>query len=166
MENQNPESPVPQEPASQAAPSDLPSTEPVAPSPTADLSAQTPPPTTTPQPAPAGGITEQQWILFLNLSALAGFVVPSMGHILGPLIIWLVKKAESPAIDAAGRAVLNFQISWTIWMIASVVLAFVGSCLVVPMFLPVAVGIAWLVFVIIGSMKASSGEPYRTIKML
>ncbi len=122
-----------------------------------------------PQPPAPGGITEQQWILFLNLSALAGFVIPSMGHILGPLIIWLVKKPESAAIDAAGRAVLNFQISWTFWMVASVILAFVGSCLIVPIVLPVAVGIAWLVFVIIGSVKVSNGEPYTfplTIKML
>jgi len=120
------------------------------------------------QPAP-GGITEQQWILFLNISALAGFVIPSMGHILGPLIIWLVKKPESAAIDAAGRAVLNFQISWTFWMVASVILAVVGSCLIVPIVLPFAVGIAWLVFVIIGSVKASNGEAYAfplTIKML
>ncbi|MEI6277819.1 MAG: DUF4870 domain-containing protein [Verrucomicrobiae bacterium] len=120
------------------------------------------------QPAP-GGITEQQWILFLNLSALAGLVIPSLGHILGPLIIWLVKKPESAAIDAAGRNVLNFQISWTIWMVVSVVLAAFGSCLVVPIILPFAAGIAWLVFVIIGSVKASNGEAYTfplTIKML
>ena len=123
---------------------------------------------TSPQPA-SGGITEQQWILFLNLSALAGIIIPSLGHILGPLIIWLVKKPESPAIDAAGRAVLNFQISWTIWMFASVILAAAGSCLVVPIILPFGVVIAWLVFVIMGSIKASNGEPYTfplTIKML
>ena len=120
-------------------------------------------------PAASGGITEQQWIVFLNISALAGFVVPSIGHILGPLIIWLVKKPESPAIDAAGRNVLNFQISWTIWMVASVVIAAVGSCLVIPIVLPFAVGIAWIVFVILGTIKASNGEPYTfplTIKML
>lgn len=133
-----------------------------------------PPQEPTPQiPAPQeptpGGITEKQWIVFLNVSALAGLFIPSLGHILGPLIIWLVKKPESAAIDAAGRAVLNFQISWTIWMVASVILAFVGSCLVVPIVLPFAVGIAWIVFVIIGSVKASNGEPYTfplTIKML
>lgn len=127
------------------------------------------PPSPAPQQPAPGGITEQQWILFLNLSALAGLVIPALGHILGPLIIWLVKKPESAAIDAAGRNVLNFQISWTIWMVASVVLAAVGSCLVVPIFLPFAVGIAWLVFVIIGSIKASNGEAYTfplTIKML
>ena len=130
-------------------------------------------PAETPAPAPLApppvGITEQQWIVFLNISALAGFVLPSLGHIIGPLVIWLVKKPESAAIDAAGRNVLNFQISWTIWMIVAVVIAAVGSCLVVPIILPVAVGIAWLVFVILGTLKASNGEPYTfplTIKML
>lgn len=120
------------------------------------------------QPTP-GGITEQQWILFLNLSALAGLVIPALGHIVGPLVIWLIKKPDSSAIDAAGRNVLNFQISWTIWMVVSAVLAAFGSCLVVPIILPVGVFIAWLVFVIIGSIKASNGEAYTfplTIKML
>ena len=96
-------------------------------------------------------------------------VIPSLGHILGPLIIWLVKKPESPAIDAAGRNVLNFQISWTIWMFVSIIVAFVGSCLIVPIIIPFALGIAWIVFVILGAMKASNGEAYQfplTIKML
>lgn len=132
----------------------------------------TPQPPAAPAPQPstaAGGITEQQWIVFLNVSALAGMVIPSLGHILGPLIIWLVKKPESAAIDAAGRNVLNFQISWTIWMVVSIILAAFGSCLVVPIILPFAVAIAWLVFVILGTIKASKGETYAfplTIKML
>lgn len=137
---------------------------------------ETPPPDSNPAPTPVppqqpapGGITEQQWLVFLHLSAFAGMVVPSLGHILGPLIIWLVKKPESPAIDAAGRNVLNFQISWTIWMFVSIIVAFAGSCLIVPIVLPVALGIAWVVFVILGAMKASNGETYKfpmTIKML
>ena len=148
MENPNPDSSSPQEPAPQQQPAPL-----------------TPPPT----PAPGGGITDQQWILFLNLSALAGLVIPSVGHVLGPLVIWLVKKQDSAAIDTAGRAVLNFQISWSIWMLVSVVIAAVGSCLVVPVFLPIAVFIAWIVIVIMGSIKASNSEPYTfplTIKIL
>jgi len=54
-------------------------------------------------------------------------------------------------------------------MIASIVLATAGSCLVVPIFLPFGVFIAWLVIVIMGSIKASNGEAYTfpmTIKML
>ncbi len=133
---------------------------------------ETPPPDSNPTPAPQpapGGINEQQWIVFLHLSAFAGMVIPSLGHILGPLIIWLVKKPESPAIDAAGRDVLNFQISWTIWMFVSIIVAFAGSCLIVPIVIPFALGIAWVVFVILGAVKASNGETYKfplTLKML
>lgn len=96
-------------------------------------------------------------------------ILPSLGHILGPLIIWLVKKPESPAIDAAGRNVLNFQISWTIWMFVAVVVGFAGSCLVIPLVIPVGFLIAWVVFVILGAVKASNGETFEfplTIKML
>ena len=158
MENPNPD-PLRQQEADQRPPT---------PQPPAQPPVQPPVQPPAPQPAP-GSISEKQWILFLNLSALAGFVVPSLGHILGPLIIWLVKKEESPAIDAAGRDVLNFQISWTIWIFASIVAAAFGSCLVVPIFLPFAAVIAWLVIVIIGSVKASNGEAYTfplTIKIL
>lgn len=130
------------------------------------------PPSVPPEPAtppPTSEISEQQWIVFLNVSALAGLIVPPVGHILGPLIIWLVKKPGSPAIDAAGRNVLNFQISWTIWMILSGVIAVIGSCLIIPIIVPFAVLIAWLVFVVLGTVKASNGESYAfplTIKML
>ena len=128
----------------------------------------TPPPTPAPLPPQqpvSGSVSDQQWIVFLHLSALAGFVIPSLGHILGPLIIWLVKKPENAAIDAAGRNVLNFQISWTIWMVVSFLT--IWACVGVVLF--PAVVVAWLILVIIGAMKASNGETYQfplTIKML
>ena len=113
----------------------------------------------------AASVSDQQWIVFLHLSAFAGLVLPSFGHILGPLIIWLVKKPESPAIDAAGRNVLNFQISWTIYaFIAGFSIFFCIGAILFP-----AVLVAWLIFTIIGAVKASNGETYQfplTIKML
>jgi hypothetical protein len=124
-----------------------------------------PPAPLPPQPPGPGGISEQQWIVFLHLSAFAGILLPSFGHILGPLVIWLIKKPESPAIDAAGRNVLNYQISWTIWMVA----AFLTIWACVGAILFPAVVVAWLVFTIIGAVKASNGETYKfplTIKML
>ena len=124
----------------------------------------TPAPLPPPQPSP-GGISDQQWIVFLHLSAFAGIVLPTFGHILGPLIIWLIKKPESPAIDAAGRNVLNFQISWTIYgVIAGLSLFFCVGAFLLP-----AVVIAWVIFTILGAVKASNGETYAfplTIKML
>ncbi len=70
-----------------------------------------PSPAPVPPPASGGDPAERQWIVILNLSGLAGIFFPSFGNILGHLIIWLVKRPESAAIDAAGRNVLNFQIS-------------------------------------------------------
>ncbi|GAB4178119.1 MAG: DUF4870 domain-containing protein [Terrimicrobiaceae bacterium] len=129
---------------------------------------ETPPPTPPSEPSqpapelptPPSSPADRQWAAILHLSALVGFIIP-FGNILGPLVVWLVKKTEMPAIDPVGKAVMNFQISWTIWMVASAVVAFVGSCLVIPLVLPLIVGIALLVLTIIGGIKASNGETYR-----
>ncbi|MDX2082293.1 MAG: DUF4870 domain-containing protein [Terrimicrobiaceae bacterium] len=110
----------------------------------------------------------RQWILATHLTALVGLVVP-LGNLIGPLIVWLLKKQQFPAVDTVGRQVLNFQISWSIWMVVSIIIAFVGSCLVIPIILPVVAWIAWLVLLIIGAVKASNGETYTfplTIKFL
>jgi uncharacterized protein len=117
---------------------------------------------------PAGGVDEKQWKVILHLSALCGVIVPA-GNIIAPLAIWLIKKPEMPGLDAEGKNVLNFQISVLIYMIAAVVLAMVGSCLIIPIILPIVVGIFWLVVTIIGGVKTSNGESYAfplTIKML
>jgi uncharacterized Tic20 family protein len=87
------------------------------------------------------------------------------GNILGPLIIWLVKKPEMPGLDTVGRTVLNFQISWTIYAI----IAGLSIWLCIGVVLVPAVLIAWLVFLILGAVKTSNGEPYQfplTIKFL
>lgn len=117
------------------------------------------PPAPAPPPPPSDSELKK-WTVILTLSPLAGAIIP-FGHLIAPLVIWLVKKTELPGLDPIGRANLNYQISWTIWMLIAVVLAVVGSCLILPMALPMAVGIAWLVITIISAMKASNGEDYK-----
>lgn len=119
------------------------------------------PPCPPPLPPDGNDASARQWITVLHLSALAGLVIVGFGHILGPLIIWLLKKNEVPGLDAAGRSVLNFQISWSLWFFLSGVVAMVGSCLVVPLALPVGTFITWLAFVINGAIKASNGVSYN-----
>lgn len=99
--------------------------------------------------------------MILHLSALSTFIIP-FGNIIGPVVIWQIKKSELPAIEAIGKAAVNFQISYTIYMIASVVVASVLSCLIplLPMLLPFAVFAAWIAFTIIAGIKANSGETY------
>ncbi len=112
-----------------------------------------------PPPLPTNGndVSARQWAVILHLSALAGLVIVGFGHVLGPLVIWLLKKNDLPSLDAVGKNVLNFQISWSIWFLVSGVVAAFGSCLIVPLALPVGTFIAWLAFVINGAIKASNG---------
>ena len=65
------------------------------------------------------------WTVLCHATALAGFFVPWAGHILGPLIVWLAKRGDSPEIDGHGKESLNFQISMLIYSLVAGVLCLV-----------------------------------------
>lgn len=95
--------------------------------------------------------------MLCHASALVGFFVPWAGHILGPLIVWLAKRGDSPEIDAHGKESLNFQISMLIYSLIAGVL-----CLVLIGFVLLGIlHILNLVLVIIASIQASEGKLYR-----
>lgn len=74
-----------------------------------------------------------------------------------PLILWLVKRQQFPFVNRSGREALNFQISMHLYMIVSAILMFV---LIGFVLLPI-VAVCWLVFTVIGAVRASNGEDYR-----
>jgi len=107
---------------------------------------------------------ERQWGMLAHLSALGTFVIP-FGHIVGPLIVYLVKKDEYEFVNDQGKEVLNFQITWSLIFIVSAILILVG----IGILLLIGFGIAWLVLVIVGTVAANNGQYYRypfTIKFL
>ena len=65
---------------------------------------------------------EKTWGMLCHLLALTGLVIP-IGVIVGPLIMWLVKKDESEFVDYHGKESLNFQIT----MMIGVVIGFITS---------------------------------------
>lgn len=99
---------------------------------------------------------ERTWAMFCHLSAFAGCIIP-FGNIIGPLIVYSVKRQEYPLVEDQGKEVLNFQITLSVAMIISLVLALA----VIGIFLAIAVGIVGLVFTVIGALKANNGEYYR-----
>jgi uncharacterized protein len=105
------------------------------------------------------------WNVLCHATALAGFFVPWAGHILGPLIVWLAKRSDSPEIDENGKESLNFQISMLIYNVIAGVL-----CLVLIGFILLAIlHILNLVLVIVASIQASEGKLYRypmTIRLI
>ncbi len=111
-----------------------------------------------PHPPPFGELTSEEKTLGMlcHLLAFCGYVVP-FGNILGPLIIWLVKKDSSPFVDDQGKESLNFQITVLIAIIICIPLLFIciGGILMG------GIVIAELILVIIASVNAASGTPFR-----
>lgn len=81
----------------------------------------------------------------------------ALAHILVPLVIWMLKRAESPCIDATGKEVLNFQISYSIYLALSLISWL--FCIGVP--ITIGLGILWLVLTVIAAIKTSNGENYH-----
>ena len=124
---------------------------------------QPPPPTTPASPPPNPESQARMWNMLCHLSALAGFIIP-FGNILGPLLIWQIKKNEFPSVEIHGKAALNFQITVTIAALAGVAVAVVLSffCVGYLLFpLVMLIGLAGLVFAVIAGIKANNGEDYK-----
>jgi len=100
---------------------------------------------------------ERTFGMLCHLIAFAGFVVPIIGSILGPLVVWLVKKDEMPFVDDQGKESINFQITVFIGFVLSFILMFVF----IGFFLMIALAIFDLVMVIIAAMQANEGVRYR-----
>jgi uncharacterized Tic20 family protein len=93
------------------------------------------------------------------------FLLPSLGQILAPLILWLIKRPDSPYLDRVGKEVLNFQISYTIYALIAGALCFV----IIGCFLLPVLFIGWVVLIVMAAVKTSNGEDYQypfTIRLL
>lgn len=88
-------------------------------------------------------------------AALYGISIPF--PVLGPLVIWLIKKDESSFIDYHGKEYFNFLISYFIYTVISGILTIV----IIGIFLLWVIGIMAIVFTIVAAIKAYEGEKYQ-----
>jgi len=100
---------------------------------------------------------ERQWAMFAHLSALLGLVVWAAGILLGPLIVWLIKRDTLPFVNDQGKEALNFQI--TVFLAGIVCTALIFVLIGIPLL--AALAIFDLVFLIIAAVKANEGVAYR-----
>lgn len=93
----------------------------------------------------------------VHLTALIAWVGVPLGHIIGPLVIWLTQKDKSEFIDKHGKESLNFQLSITLYSLIALVLSivFIGILLLIAIF------VMHLTLSIIAAMRANEGEYYR-----
>ena len=124
----------------------------------------TPAETTPPAETPAGSMSknEQTMGMLCHLTALAAFLIPGVGHVfgghlIGPLIVWMIKRNEMPFVESQGKESLNFQISITIYGILASILIIV----LIGFVLLAAVAIFNVVCVIMASIETANGKPYR-----
>lgn len=141
----------------------------------------------------------QKWAMWCHLSALAwmppalfGITIPLI-NLVGPFVLWWLKKDDNDFVNVEGKESLNFQISMSLYSILGLIIfSLLGliSLLVVarvsldtnqkPQLLPggielwqrgalILFGILQLILVMIAGVKANKGEFYRyplTIRFL
>jgi uncharacterized protein len=98
------------------------------------------------------GMDEPTFSMLLHLSSFLGIAIPFAGIVL-PVVMWATNKNESAVIDAHGKNVINWIISFMIYAFISAILCMV--LIGIPMLF--ALGICSLVFTIMGAVKANHG---------
>jgi uncharacterized protein len=77
--------------------------------------------------------------------------------ILGPIVIWLLKKNESQFINYHGKEYFNFLISYSVYTFISGILTIV----LIGFLMLWILGILAFVFTIIAAIRAYEGKEYR-----
>lgn len=128
--------------------------------------ASSPPPTETVESSGSGLSKDSLNMgMLCHLLALTAFLTAGAGAIVGPLVIWLIKKDSDPYVDQQGKESLNFQISVAIYSIVAGLLIFAA----IGIFLLPLIALGWLILTIIGTVKASKGEVWQyplTIRLI
>ena len=107
----------------------------------------------------------RKWAMFCHLMALTGLLANGIGFLLGPLIVWLVKKEDHPFVDEQGKEAVNFQITMLMVMLAGGLLT-----MILVGFVVLAIGgLMMTIFPIIAAIQANDGKHYRyplTIRLI
>ena len=118
------------------------------------------------------------WSMLCHISALAGLFF-GLGNVIGPLIVWQIKKNELPEIEPHGKEALNFQLTILIVNIVAGILligvlgtAFgfgrfwrspfyllsggfgIGSIIVI-------INLVAFILAVVAGLKANNGEAYK-----
>jgi uncharacterized Tic20 family protein len=99
----------------------------------------------------------RKWAMICHIIALVGLVGNGIGFLVGPLVVWLMKKEDHPFIDEQGKEAVNFQITMFIALFVGALLMLVAVGILVM----IAIGILMTVIPIIAAINANEGKHYR-----
>ncbi|WP_413468927.1 DUF4870 domain-containing protein [Pseudomonas sp. FME51] len=103
------------------------------------------------------GSDARLWAMIAHLAGFLGYFIPVIGSLIGPLIVWQLKKDLHPFVDDQGKEALNFQITVAIAVAVCLLLMIVA----IGFLLIWVVGIGAIVLMIIAAIKANEGTAYR-----
>lgn len=98
---------------------------------------------------------QTRWGMTIHLAALVGVLMP-LALVLGPLLVWMLKKDEDEYFNVQGKKAVNFQL--TILLIAFVIfmLSIIVRPLIAPAFMVLFTGIVFAIFA--GFMVRKEGD--------
>ncbi len=106
---------------------------------------------------PSVSADERTWAMIAHFSALATFIAPPIGGVLGPLVVWLAKREQSAFVAEAAKEAMNFNIAVLVGYLVCALLVFVF----VGILLGAALFVFWLVMTVVAGIRASEGVHYR-----
>ncbi len=98
---------------------------------------------------PLFGMSENMYLMLMHLSQLAGFLIPGIGFIV-PVLLWIANKDKNPNVNRHGKNIVNFMISYLIYLAIATVLII----LLIGLPALAILGILVIVFPIVGAWKA------------
>lgn len=99
---------------------------------------------------------ERMWGMLCHLSALSGLIIP-FGNLIGPLVVYTLKKDEYAFVADQGKESLNFQISVLIYLMISGI----AVLLLVGIFFLLFVPFIAIILTVLAAVRANDGEYYR-----
>jgi len=96
-----------------------------------------------------------------KLLAMLAHLLGIASSFIGALVIWQVKKDESPFVADQGKEALNFQITIAIAYVVLMLLSLIPIVGCFTSILMLLVGVTSLVFCILGGLDANKGKVYR-----
>lgn len=94
------------------------------------------------------------WGTLCHFAGLLLLAVPVLGNVIGPLLVWLLKKNDHPFIDEQGKESLNFQISMTLY-------GLLAAMTVIGLPIAALIFVADIALTIVASIRTSNAEFYR-----
>jgi uncharacterized protein len=106
---------------------------------------------------------ERTPVYLIHLAPLLNYIIPTLGHIIGALIVWLLTRDVSKTVDQQGKRALNFQLTLGLFFLVLWIIVFMTFFLAMfflwPLF--VAIYILQLITMILAVIATNEGRTYN-----